>query len=229
MDADPALTLAVRENATWCDIVCRLHRLTPQADANLWWSDRRAPSWYPDAITFDAAVSEFDVLRRIHDAPGATVKDSFSTLDLEPHGYRVLVDATWVARPPGAAASAGRATLDPVTDKFTFNAWRHAWGGPADVLVPALLRAPGVTVLGTHDGDRYRAGGVAHQTRIGGDEVVGISNAFGGIVPLAEAAAARYPDAWVVGYEHGDALTALLDGGFTALGPLRVWARDPVD
>ena len=100
MPPDP-LELAVRENATWCDAVCRLHRLRPTADPHVWWSPHRTPSGYPDAITLDPAASELDVLGRINDGPGASVKDSFAALDLAPDGFRVLFGASWFAAPAG--------------------------------------------------------------------------------------------------------------------------------
>src|SRR3954453_6766328 len=158
MAPDP-LQLAVRENATWCDIVCRSHRLRPDADARSWWTDRRAPLRFPDVIPLDPAVTVFDVLGRIHDAPGASVKDSFAALDLGPDGYRVLFDATWFARPPRAAPAGPGGAFERVSDKFTFGAWRHAWGGPGDVPLPGLLRTGGVTIVGARTPDeRYDRG-----------------------------------------------------------------------
>jgi hypothetical protein len=226
MAPDP-LQLAVRENATWCDVVTRSHHLRPDADARVWWSDRRTPSLYPDAITLDPAVSEFDVLGRIHDAPGASVKDSFATLDLGPDGYRVLFEATWFARPPGPIADGAGDAFERIADKFTFGAWRHAWGGPGDVLLPGLLRTAGVTIIGARTPDeRYDRGGIAHRTTIGGTEVVGLSNTFGPPTDVALAAAALAPDAWTVGYDEPDVVAALDAHGFTGCGPLRVWVRD---
>ncbi|MSO36628.1 MAG: hypothetical protein EXQ69_00080 [Acidimicrobiia bacterium] len=226
--ADPPdlLGLAVRENATWCDVVCQLHRIAPQADADLWWSTRRTPNLYPDAITLTPAVSEFDLLGRIDDATGASVKDSFALLDLAPHGYEPLFDATWIARPPATAPREVHAGFDTVGDKFSFFAWQHAWGGPPDLLLPSLLKVAGVTVVGARSADRFTDGAILHHTRIGGVEVLGISNAFGDLAALADVAAARFPTAWLVGYEHADGLAATLAHGFRAIGPLRVWGRD---
>jgi hypothetical protein len=226
MAPDP-LELAVRENATWCDLVCRSHRLRPDADARTWWSDRRTPSLYPDAVTLDSTVTEFDVLGRIHDAPGASVKDSFAALDLEPDGYRVLFDATWFARPPGPVPAGTGDAFERITDKFTFGAWRHAWGGPDDVLLPGLLRTSTVTIIGARTPDeRYDRGGILHRTSIGGTQVVGLSNTFGSVADVALAAAARAQDAWIVGYDDADVVATLEGDGFRAYGPLRVWMRD---
>ena len=64
-------TLAVRENAAWCDLVCRLHRFTPEGDGRLWWSARRTPDLFPDAVTLVPDLSVLDVLGRINDSFGA--------------------------------------------------------------------------------------------------------------------------------------------------------------
>jgi hypothetical protein len=223
---DP-LTLAVRENATWCDLVCRLHRLAPENDGRVWWTARRSPDLHPDAVTLDPAATEYDAVGRIHDGPGASVKDSFAALDLTPLHYRVLFDATWSARPPGDPPAADRDGFEVVTEKLPFAAWRHTWGGPPDVLPPGLLRAGGVTVLGRRTPDeRYDAGAIAHRTTIGGAAVVGLSNAFGPPGLAARAVASRFSDAWVVTYEVGGVDAYLAALGFASCGPLRVWHRD---
>jgi hypothetical protein len=225
--APDARDLAVRENATWCDVVCRAHRLRPGADARVWWCDQRTPSLYPDAVTLDPAVTELDVLGRIHDAPGAAVKDSFATLDLAPDGYRVIVEATWFARPPDPPPAGAADAFERIADKFTFGAWRHAWGGPEDVLLPGLLRTAGVTILGARTPDeRYDRGGILHRTSVRGTPVAGLSNTFGPLVDVAAAAIAHAPDAWIVGYDGGEEVGALGALGFAPCGPLRVWLRD---
>ncbi len=214
----------MRANAAWCDTVCRVHRLAPVADGRLWSSPHRTPPLYPDAITLDPTVNEVDVLTRIADGPGASVKDSFATLDLADQGYTVLFDATWIAHPPDATPREV-AGFEVVREKFPFAAWRRAWGGPDDVLPNGLRRAPGVTILGRADSASYTDGAILHRTTIANVEVVSLSNAFGALADVAAAAIARHPNSWIVGYEHGEDLDALLGVGFEAIGPLRVWAR----
>ena len=222
------LEFAVRENATWCDLVCRLSRLAPVADADVWSTPRRPPTRYPDAVTLTATAQAFEVLSRIDDSPGASVKDSFSSLDLGPNGYSVLFDATWIARPPpqGPPASA-TAGLEKVADKFTLAAWRRATAAPEGALPNGLLRAAGVTILGGATGDGFDVGAILHRTRIGGSDVVGLSNAFGSIGAIADEAAVRFPDAWIVGYEDAASLTDAIAHGFMPVGQLRVWSRSP--
>jgi hypothetical protein len=224
--ADP-LTFAVRENAAWCDLVCRLHRFTPQGDARLWWSARRTPDLVPDAVTLVPDLPVLDVLGRITDSFGASVKDSFATLDLTDQGWTVLFDATWVARPPKMGGDDEVASAFAIVrEKLAFAAWCRAWGGPAGVLPTGLRRAPGVTVLGREGHDGFTDGAIVHRTEIGGTAVAGLWNAFGAWGDVADAASHRHPEAWIVGYERGAALDASLAAGFTAVGPLRVWNRN---
>jgi hypothetical protein len=227
MAAEP-LTLAVREHAAWCDLVCRLHRLTPQGDARLWWSARRTPDLVPDAVTLVPDVPVLDALGRITDSPGATVEDSFAALDLSHQGWTVLTDATWMARPPGPLPDGAVAsTFAVVREKFHFAAWCRAWGGPAGALPIGVRRAPGVTVLGRDGGAGLADGGILHHTAIGGTAVVGLWHGFGEWADVAAAASQRHPGAWLVSQRRGADVAVALDAGFAAVGPVRIWHRDP--
>jgi hypothetical protein len=224
--ADP-LTLAVRENAAWCDLVCRLHRFTPEGDGRLWWSARRTPDLIPDAVTLVPELSVLEVLGRINDSIGASVKDSFATLDLMDQEWTVLFDATWVARAPGSGADEEVAsTFAVVREKFPFAAWCNAWGGPEGALPTGVRRAPGVTVLGREGDAGFADGAIVHRTEIGGTAVAGLWNSFGAWADVAHAVSHRHPDAWIVSYERGADLDAALAAGFEAIGPLRVWNRN---
>ena len=230
MAAPDPLMLAVREHAAWCDLVCRLHRFAPEGDARVWWSARRTPDLCPDAVTLVPDASVLDVLGRINDSLGASVSDSFATLDLTGQGWTVLFDATWIARPPGSGGDEGTAsTFAVVREKFVFAAWCRAWGGPADVLPAGLRRASGVTVLGREGDGGFVDGGIVHRTEIGGTAVAGLWNVFGAWADVADAASRRHPEAWGVSCVRGAGLDAALTAGFSAIGPLRVWTRESLD
>jgi hypothetical protein len=228
MAAPDPLTLAVRGHAAWCDLVCRLHRFAPEGDARLWWSARRTPDLCPDAVTLVPEASEFDVLSRINDSFGASVSDSFATLDLTGQGWTVLFDGTWVARPPGSGGDEAMASAFAVVrERFAFAAWCRAWGGQADALPTGLRRASGVTVLGREGDGEFVDGGMVHRTEIGGTAVAGLWNVFGAWAEVADAVSRRHPEAWVVSCERGAGLDAALTAGFNAIGPLRLWTREP--
>ncbi len=245
-------TLAAANNAEWCDTVCRTHGIETEHDGTAWTSSKRTPPLYPDAVTLvadplvaDPSASE--LLARIDTSPGCSIKDSFASLDLTAHGFRVLLDAQWVVRsptdPPPAPANP-RWTV--VQDVEAFTAWEDAWrgpDGPPHVLRADLLGATAVTFLAARIDDRIVGGAVLSR----GATVVGISNFFAedsirseslaGCLALADA---LFPGATLLGYESGDTLDLArthgfeavgsigrrLTHGFEAVGPLRVWLRD---
>jgi hypothetical protein len=224
---------AAANNAAWCDAVARAHGITGAFAADAWTAPTRAPVRHPDAVTLRPDVDPRALLARIDAGPGASVKDSFATLDLAPHGFSVLFDATWIARAPGTGSLTGDTLrLRAVTD-VEFAAWEAAWrgdDGPADVLRPALLDDPRATALSAVDGHRAVVGGaMLFQTTT----CIGVSNVFAtsasrdalwrGVVAWVELHA---PAATVVGYESGADLAAAWRIGFEPLAPLRVWMRD---
>jgi hypothetical protein len=226
---------AARNNAEWCDAVCRAHGLPGEFGDGAWSSARRTPPLYPDAVTLTADVSARDVVSRIDlAAPGCSVKDSFALLDLEPWGFEVLFEAQWIHRPAGMAPSGTPSSVhwEPVKDADGLPAWEKAWSGgdePAGLFRPELLSGAGTTFLAGHMDGRIVAGAVASP----GDSVLGISNLFAtDEMPGGEESAwaccltqaARFwPDLPVVGYESGESLDAAVGQGFTPVGPLRVW------
>ena len=56
------LNRAARNNADWCDIVCRLQGLEGHLDERLWWTASRSPDFYPDAVTLHPGVMPDEVL-----------------------------------------------------------------------------------------------------------------------------------------------------------------------
>ncbi len=228
---------AVRNNAEWCAAVCRSHGLQGTFGETAWWSPRRTPAYYPDAVTLRPDAEPADLLARIDTAsPGCSVKDSHATLDLAEHGFAELFTAQWIHRAAGLPAPhASPLTAVPVTTGGQLRTWQTTWrGGPEapdapEVFRPALLADTSVAVLAFHAGDDL-AGGVILNHAAG---VVGVSNLFAteNVAPSAVwssslAAAARYfPGLPLVGYEHGADLAPALATGFTPIGPLRVWLR----
>jgi hypothetical protein len=229
-----ASRIAARNNAEWCDILCRTHGISGTFDADAWAAPRRTPPFYPDAVTLDPAADEASILERIDTvAPDCSIKDSFATLDLAPFGFELVHEAEWIYRDPQAAPSAGdpRARWRPVEDDAELVAWEAAWdvdGADLGLFTPELLSDPSVTILGGYAGTSIVAGAIVNRT----GEVVGVSNLF--------AADGNVDDAWigclgyldrafagsaVVGYESGDELAAAQRHGFRSVGRLRVWLK----
>jgi hypothetical protein len=224
--------IAARNNAEWCDIVCRTHGILGRFDLDAWVAPRRTPPYYPDAVTLERSADGERILERIDTTTsGCSIKDSFATLDLSASGFEVMHEAEWIHRGPRPAPATDDSgtTWVPLTTPGELEAWEAAWsgdGGPTDLFRAALLDDLSVTILGGVAGGSIVAGAVLNRTA----DVVGISNLFttGGDLDGAWTGCLGYlelasPGSAVVGYEAGDELAAAHRQGFESVGPLRVW------
>ena len=233
------IAAAARNNAALCDAMCRSHGIVTHVDVDAWVAATRSPPFYPDAVTLTGVSAVDEILARVDDRPGCSIKDSFATLRVDRSGWSVLFEATWIARPVGDGdgdgdGGPGGSGPDPswaaVDDDDELDAWAAAWrgdDGPDGLFVPALL-GQDVVVLAARDGDEVVAGSVVNRHA----GVVGLSNVFrrdgAAVDPWAGSLAwirSRGEAETVVGYESGTDLTAALDHGFEPIGPLRVWRR----
>ncbi|MEV6553478.1 hypothetical protein AB0M57_32985 [Streptomyces sp. NPDC051597] len=227
-EQDVRVRAAARNNAEWCEALCRAHGLTGARDAHAWTSARRTPPLYPDAVTLGPGAGSRGIVERIDASPGASVKDSFAALDLTGEGFAVLFDAQWIHRP---APEPGAGEWERVRTEEELARWERAWSdGDSDGLFPpALLAEDAHAFLAARDAaGRIVAGAVASTSA----SVVGVSNLFAADGDLDAAWAgclgtlARHrPGLDVVGYESDDDLAAAVRAGFTPVGGLRVWLR----
>jgi hypothetical protein len=192
------IAAAVRNNAEWCDAVCRAHGIAGEAGDDAWTWPERTPPYYPDAVTLRPDVDVASLLERIDSGPGCSIKDSFATIEVP--GFEVLIEASWICRPPGRAPEV-----------------REEW-----TVVSAEELAGAQFLTARRDG-RITEEAILNRT----GDVVGISNVSGedpwpGAVATA---VGLYPDLPLVGYERGDDLAAARRVGFEVIGPLRVWMR----
>ncbi|RJO78434.1 hypothetical protein D5S18_05990 [Nocardia panacis] len=226
---DELVRAAARENAQWCEVMCRTHGTVGEFEAAVWSSARRTPPLYPDAVTLRPEATAAEVLARIdRESPGASVKDSFGCLDLSEAGFGVLFEAHWIHRP---ASRPRPATVRPWVriGDAELSGWVAAWSGgelPGWVFRPELLAAESVSLLGCREHGRFVAGAVVHRA----GPLVGVSNLFYAGIPAEDAwsgclnAIARWwPGHAVVGYEQGDDLAAAVGHGFDPIGVVRVW------
>ncbi|MBF9068699.1 hypothetical protein [Streptacidiphilus fuscans] len=222
---------AARNNADWCEAMCRAHGLRGEYRLDAWTSRERTPRYYPDAVTLTDRLDVDDLLARVdRTAPGVSVKDSFAALDLAGHGFQPLLDAYWIAREPELPAATS--PWQRLRTAGELAAWEIAWCGEvADLFLPPLLEDPSVLVMAAPD---LSAGALLSL----GAGVVGVSNLFVA-ADLGEAgreamlfrawhdclaaASVHCPGLPVVGYERGADLAAAERVGFTRLAPLRVW------
>ncbi len=211
-------TAAARNNAEWCDMVCRSHGIPTSVERDVWVAHRRSPPLYPDAVTLAPSATVDSILGRMDAADGCSVKDCFVSVDLGGYGFRVLFEAEWIYRSHSSSTVAGL-TWSPAQPPELNDIW-------GETLLPSLLAEPAVAVLVARAGDEIVAGVVANRSR----DVVGLSNlvifaadrdeVWAGAVA---AISARFPGLALVGYESGDDLAAARRAGFESIGHLRVW------
>ncbi|WP_113704502.1 hypothetical protein [Nonomuraea lactucae] len=228
---DHALLEAARNNAEWCDAMCLAHDIRGVFAPHAWTAPVRTPPYYPDAVTLSPDATERDVLDAIDQGPGASVKDSFATLDLRPSGFEVLFEAQWIHRPAPERAPGDVAEWDVVRDAATLRAWESAcFDGAAGTRLfrPPLLTRQDVAVLSGHRDGEIVYGSVLNLS----GRVAGLSNLFArdgdddaawtGTLAMA---AELFPGRPLVGYEVD--VDPARRHGFVVAGPLRVWLKAP--
>ncbi|MEU1229895.1 hypothetical protein [Streptomyces sp. NPDC005828] len=230
MIIDDVLGDAVRNNAEWCQAMCRAHGLTGAFGPRAWTSAARTPLYYPDAVTLTADADAADALAGVdRTTSGASVKDSYARLDLAEAGFTMLFGASWIARPAGLPVPAAPGDWRPVRTPEELAAWALAWSGDdaddAALFRPELLADPSTTIVAGYATDGRILGGAVLTASA---RVTGVSNLFatGDTDPSftwAGALASAPADRPVVGYESGDDLPPALAAGFEEIGPLRVW------
>jgi len=238
--------LAARNNAVWCDTLCRAHGAPGEFTGAVWLNRHRVPPFHSNAVTYrelrgdDARREQLAAMFEAGLPPGWGFKDSFRALDVAELGFAVAFEATWIWREPAPASlGAGRARWTLVHGEEELAAWESAWaggtagspGGPRRrQFPPALLDDPAVAFVARRRGDAMVAGGIVNHT----GDVAGLSNVFGppderaatwaGCVAMAQE---RFPGLPLVGYDRGEELAAAEAAGFQRLQDLRVWWRPP--
>jgi hypothetical protein len=237
---------AARNNARWCDTICRAHSRLGEFLDDLWLCRQETPRFYPNVVTLSRArgsaaqLAYIQELMALEIASDWAVKDSFCSLDLAPLAFRLLFEAAWIWRSPALPApddSISGVRWASVCDPLDLAAWETAWSGPpADdqstalprIFLPALLADDTIAVIAAYQGQRIIAGAIVNHT----ENVVGLSNVFGPADTTAQvwagcvaAAIAAFPGLPLVGYEGGRDLAVAQVLGFEVLEPLRVWLR----
>lgn len=224
---------AAANNAKWCDLIARSHGLSTRTDRQAWTCQSRTPRMYPDAVTLVRYLPVPDLLGRVDASPGCSVKDSFGALDLEPHGFRILFEADWIARPAADPMMTSGPGWRRIVGPADLARWQDAWrpdGGPSDLFRASILDHDWVAVLAAEQDDQIVAGAIATCDPV----VAGISNFFACPGSASEPwpgclamASALFPGRALVGYQSGDELIRAERNGFERIGQLRVWINDP--
>jgi hypothetical protein len=145
---------AARNNALWCDAVCRVNGGPGEFQASLWFNRHGTPRFYPDAVTLADAAAEADLVEVVaalvasDHRRGWAIKDSFNGLELSCLGFEVLFDAQWLFL-ESPAGKMGPDDLAIVASETELTAWERAWAGPetgsgARPFRPELLSDPDI-------------------------------------------------------------------------------------
>jgi hypothetical protein len=224
---DPRLRDAVSASVSWYDDVFAAHDIAVSRAGGLWTSVGPAPAWHSVVKTLEPGVDAGTVLEAMEPHGQGSVADSFGDLHLAPYGFELLIDATWVSRPPDGnprpSPPAGWSVLDDPRALTEWNALHETTG----VLLPSLLEHPHFTFLAHHEEEVLTAGAVIHN----GTSAAGLSISWAapghdldwlGVIACV---GVQRPGCTVVDYAWGDDLARLLEVGFSPVGPHRVWAR----
>ena len=236
---------AARNNAIWCDTICRAHGVAGEFDAAVWFNRNPVPRFYPNVVTLVEQRHIATQFAQIQDLaasfPGHwAVKDSFAELDLSALAFELLFEANWIWRAPSARLPnthdqevqwvrlQGAAQLAQWESAWSGNPIGHSATPQPRLFLPALLADPDVAFIAAYQGNEMIAGAIANRT----DTVVGLSNLFtppadhvafwAGCVATAQA---TFPGLPLVGYESGADLVRAEAVGFEKLQSLRVWGR----
>lgn len=237
---DSRVHLAARNNAAWCDTVCRAHGAPGEFRDSLWLNLRAVPAFYPNAVT----LAEGDDVHRagLRDLQAATiptrwaVKDSFSALDLSHAGFAVLFAADWYFRSPASSGMRRTNQWTRLRSADALAGWEAAWRADANlaadarIFPDALIADSDIAFLARYAGGQIVAGAIANRQA----GAVGLTNVFGPAnedsVTRADAMAltgAEFPGLPTVAYVGADKRDAMVELGFAAIGALRVWQQHP--
>ena len=186
----------MRNNAEWCDAVCRGRGIEGRFTQHLWVCERPTPPYYPNVITLqpssDALMRELAIaigLVRANGGDDLSIKDGFADIDLASFGLRVLFDAQWIARPASLAIPDATITdvdWSVVRTAAGLDEWKRAWDAAIlatdPVFDPALPDDERIAFIAGRRGGAIVAGAIVNSMA----GVAGISNVF---APPSEAAA----------------------------------------
>jgi hypothetical protein len=225
------VTNAARNNAEWCDLVCRTHRVPGEFYQHSWINRHETPPFYPNLVTLDESKSthQYEAVRELveMDIPVEwAVKDSFSTLDLSSDGFRELLAGDWIRWP----ASSKMPEVYPsgvrwakIADRKDLMQWERGWRGSATTssdrlpMHPATTvssqNAPTIMILSSSIRDGKNSGSLSDEK----------AKEFrsGCMAAILEWSKGLQ----LVGYESGQDLVAMKSLGFETVGQLKVWVK----
>ncbi len=236
--ATASALLAARNNAAWCDAVCRASGGTTELAHGLWRNASPSPPYFPNVITVDCSVESSAVEKALRSfsagSPQVGVKDSFCKLDLSSIGFTKAFEASWIWRDPVSTdAVPTRLAWSKIDSVANLQAWEREWwpedhsAAPSpEIFLPTLLDHESIAFFAAYEGSVMVVGAAITET----EGAVGLTCTFyRGPHPeqqrreLLSVVASQYPGRAILGYQSGYELTDMRELGFREVGPLCVW------
>src|ERR1700689_1372515 len=151
----------IRNNAEWCDAVCRAHGRPGEFNPDMWLNRHPVPRFYPNVGTLvEPCQRQLDLIDELVASrlpPGWAVKDSFCMLDLASRGFQVLFVAEWIYLPVSRIRNiptSGKATRwEVVRSHDALSEWESAWSRAVGdlserrIFVPSLLENTKIAIV----------------------------------------------------------------------------------
>ncbi len=221
------LAEAVSNNAAWCNAIAASHGISANWYKSVWLSEHPMPPLYPNIITVKSGALVDDHIDTVGPnlRSGWGIKDSYSELELEGHGFALAFEAQWYCRLPNQHLTEMKNPdfqLKTVRTPSELNRWVAAWGEADGIFNFSLIENNAIELVYVERDGEVVSGLATNQS---GDSV-GISNAFGpldDVVCCVASVAGRHPTKGIVGYDGRVEVVALSKIGFKEIGHLRVW------
>ena len=217
---------AVDNNIAWCQLVSAAFGKPSFTTDKVWGLHTTAPLYYPELITTSRTTIEEDILEFLKLDHICSLKDSYATLQLEPLGFQLLIEAEWICHPSVNEQKPESCQWSIVQTEKEFERWTKMTGLENSIPVD-LLANEGVKIFYRDAPDGF-AGFIANVAA----DAVGISNVFSSGMDnvelwraIPQAVSTEFPGLLLVGYEEGDSLSVACSSGWTSIGPLRVWIK----
>lgn len=231
---DKLVIKAAQNNAQWCDIVCRTHKIPGEFLENIWINQHEVPAFYPNAvITKPLSNKTFnEIIETLKKIPLETyaIKDSFNELPIDKMECKILFEADWITDVQGELThsnATGNWTI--INDDLELKNWEYAWNNnqPSDnrTFLPNILSVKEIFFLAKYKSNQIVAGGIVNISH----DVAGLSNVFTQeslenniwheISIFIKEKISTLP---IVGYERDKALVQALEAGYKTIGKLKV-------
>ena len=138
------LTVAVHNNASWCEQVAKSHGIQSQWLEDVWYATGDMPPFYPNVVSLKREIKPETVSALVRELPKRCAwKDSFGTLNLEEFGFKPIFDADWYGLSEYHFKEELIDSTGVVSSREEQVQWIDAWGEtPAGSVIfrPELLR-----------------------------------------------------------------------------------------